>query len=170
MDLAKKSIKWLIAAVAVFALVLTAVFASGTFATANATEPDEDEFVDVGAIVVASEVVGSGVTSTYPNLLAGTARTITATFYFEMPDVVPTTPTVEIAPVLVTPNGSVRPSAISINSNFGTNVSAVGNNNTANYVGETASKVLLSLSIPADSDLSYYNGVSNNAIVENKYS
>ena len=36
MLLTKKSIKWLIAAIVVFALVLTAVFAAGTVATAKA--------------------------------------------------------------------------------------------------------------------------------------
>lgn len=79
MSLAKKSIKWFIALVVVFALVLTASVALGSSITsASATN------TELSIVAVAGSTL-EGTDALYPNLVQGTARTVVVKYYMSLP-------------------------------------------------------------------------------------
>jgi len=84
MSIAKKSTTWLVVLFVIFAMILTASFAVGNFAKANAEPEPETENVSADVIVWAtdSESLGS-----YPTLAAleNDTRTITVYYGFDIP-------------------------------------------------------------------------------------
>ena len=93
MSIAKKSIKWLVAAVVVFALILTVSLAVGSGATASAeTEVDVDVYV-----WVEDSATGLGRTPVSWRLLPqGRSRSITAMISLQTP--LPRSPSLPFRP------------------------------------------------------------------------
>lgn len=102
MSLAKKSVKWLVTAVVVLALAFTAIFAVSASVSASA---------ETQATLVATASATGSVGSNYPNLIQGTASTITVRYSFAMPtgftqsDI--TTPEASIRPYIAGPSEAV---------------------------------------------------------------
>ena len=121
MSIAKKSIKWLVAAIVVFALVLTAVFAVGNVATAAATGTPTLKVMMSFVEVTKNADTGNEATSEFAYLVAsGSTRTVRAYYYVEMPtNVEASEPELALSPVLTwsrdSSSESIRPSKIALN-------------------------------------------------------
>ncbi len=164
MSIAKKSVKWLAAAVVVFALVLTAVFAAGTVASASA-DPVVNNFVDVDAIVVATDAAQN---STYPSYLPGSVHTITAYYYFAMPDATGTLPNFAFAPGISYGDDVILPDSITLNTAFGESIS-VDDEILEAYLNEDATVFSVDAQIPDGQTIAYFAGVNNDVTVSGKY-
>ena len=112
MSLAKKSIKWLVAIIAVFALVLAVSLAVSSGTVANATG-------DTEASADAYAWVADSAGGTYPNyLVSNSARTITVKYGFDIPDTTVTFTEFVVSPSLAHGNSVILPSEIVLNPNF----------------------------------------------------
>ena len=117
MSIAKKSIKWLVAAFVIFALILSASLAVGGVTKANAEPEPVAETTAASAVVI--EVTDS-VGNVYPDLanVANETRTLTVKYYVEIPAAAQSNGYSEMkfSPVLVYPSGrEAKPNTVTLN-------------------------------------------------------
>lgn len=158
MSIAKKSTKWLLAAIVVFALALTAFFAVGGVATAKATEPEA-----LDTLVVRADVqYGSSIR------FGSTQQTIDVVYYVDMPDSAVSLPELSFAPILTFPGAEpLAPTFVAINPAFDEDAEI---SRFAGYAAGTDDYFLIDFAEGFDlADADGVDGTNNNAIVSDNH-
>ncbi len=168
MSIAKKSIKWLVATIVIFALILTVSLAVGSVTRASATTPqDTDHDVDVHVFVADSAELG-----TYPNLIKSTsARVVTVYYCYDISmDATSTLSEFSAAPVLKYGNTTVRPTQIDLNNNFTSKVEISNHTNAdEGYLASTGAAKAFNISLKAGAKAADLNSYISGAFDQTKY-
>lgn len=166
MDLTRKSMKWLVAVLVVFALVLTAVFASGTMATASADDPQQTVVTSVSAKVTGTQTAGDPT-----HLINTSAWTITVEYYYDMTGMTGTMPGYELIPYVLAADGEtvIRPTDISVNSYFDEYVDLDSASSYYEGADPQSDSIVADIKLK-DKTLAYFDGVdANGAAIADKY-
>ena len=168
MSIAKKSIKWLVATIVIFALILTVSLAVGSVTRASATTPEDTEH-DVNVHVFATDSADLG---TFPDLIKSTsARTVTVYYCYDIPtDATSTLSEFFAAPVLKYGNTTVRPTQIDLNNNFSSIVEISMHTSAAGeYLASSGAATAFNIALKAGATAADLNSYISGAFDQTKY-